>query len=90
MLPAFAGARPYQQAYDRGVKLIGATSHFVTEDLDAGPIIAQDVISVTHRKSVPELMEMGRQLETKVLSRAVGLYVNRRVMVEEGRTIIFD
>ena len=90
MLPAFAGARPYQQAYDRGVKLIGATSHFVTEDLDAGPIIAQDVISVTHRKSAPELMEMGRQLETKVLSRAVGLYVNRRVMVEEGRTIIFD
>ena len=90
MLPAFAGARPYQQAYDRGVKLIGATSHFVTEDLDAGPIIAQDVISVTHRKSVPELMEMGRQLETKVLSRAVGLYVNRRVLVEEGRTIIFD
>ena len=90
MLPAFAGARPYQQAYDRGVKLIGATSHFVTEDLDAGPIIAQDVISVTHRKSVPELMEMGRQLETKVLSRAVGLYVNRRVLVEEGRSIIFD
>lgn len=90
MLPAFAGARPYQQAYDRGVKLIGATSHFVTEDLDAGPIIAQDVIPVTHRKSVPELIEMGRQLETKVLSRAVGLYVNRRVLVEEGRTIIFD
>jgi formyltetrahydrofolate deformylase len=90
MLPAFAGARPYQQAYDRGVKLIGATSHFVTEDLDAGPIITQDVIPVTHRKSVPELIEMGRQLETKVLSRAVGLYVNRRVLVEEGRTIIFD
>jgi formyltetrahydrofolate deformylase len=90
MLPAFAGARPYQQAYDRGVKMIGATSHFVTEELDAGPIIAQDMVSVTHRKSVPELMEMGRQLETKVLSQAVGLYVNRRVLVEEGRTIIFE
>jgi formyltetrahydrofolate deformylase len=90
MLPAFAGARPYQQAYDRGVKLIGATSHYVTEDLDAGPIIAQDVAPVTHKKSVPELIEMGRQLETKVLSRAVGLHINRRVMVEGGRTIIFD
>ena len=90
MLPAFAGARPYQQAYDRGVKLIGATSHYVTEDLDAGPIIAQDVVSVTHRNSVPELIEMGRRLETKVLSRAVGLYIKRRVLVEGGRTIIFD
>ncbi len=90
MLPAFAGARPYQQAYDRGVKLIGATSHYVTEELDAGPIIAQDVASVTHRKSVPELIEMGRRLETKVLSQAVGLHINRRVLVEDGRTIIFD
>jgi formyltetrahydrofolate deformylase len=90
MLPAFAGAKPYQQAYNRGVKLIGATSHYVTYELDAGPIIAQDMVSVTHRKSVPELMDMGRQLETKVLSQAVSLHVNRRVMVEEGRTIIFD
>lgn len=90
MLPAFAGARPYQQAYNRGVKLIGATSHYVTEDLDAGPIIAQDVVSVTHRKSVPELIEMGRRLETKVLSQAVCLHINRRVLVEDGRTIIFD
>lgn len=90
MLPAFAGAKPYQQAYDRGVKLIGATSHYVTEELDAGPIIAQDVAPVSHRKSVPELIEIGRQLETKVLSRAVGLHVNRRVLVEGGRTIIFD
>jgi formyltetrahydrofolate deformylase len=90
MLPAFAGAKPYKQAYDRGVKLIGATSHYVTEELDAGPIIAQDVAPVSHRKSVPELIEIGRQLETRVLSRAVGLHVNRRVMVEESRTIIFD
>jgi formyltetrahydrofolate deformylase len=90
MLPAFAGAKPYQQAYNRGVKLIGATSHYVTEELDAGPIIAQDVAPVTHRKSVPELMDMGRQLETKVLSQAVSLHANRRVLVEEGRTIIFD
>ena len=90
MLPAFAGAKPYKQAYERGVKLIGATSHYVTEELDAGPIIAQDVAPVSHRKSVSELIEIGRQLETRVLSRAVGLHVNRRVMVEDSRTILFD
>jgi len=90
MLPAFPGARPYQQAHDRGVKLIGATSHYVTEDLDAGPIICQDVTHVDHRKSVPQLIELGRDLETRVLARAVGLHVARRVWVHAGRTIIFD
>lgn len=90
MLPAFPGARPYQQAHDRGVKLIGATSHYVTEDLDAGPIIWQDVAHVDHRKTVPQLVERGRDLETQVLARAVGLHVARRVWVHEGRTIIFD
>jgi len=90
MLPAFPGARPYQQAHDRGVKLIGATSHYVTEDLDAGPIIWQDVVHVDHRKTVPQLVELGRDLETRVLARAVGLHVARRVWVDERRTIIFD
>lgn len=90
MLPAFPGARPYQQAHDRGVKLIGATSHYVTEDLDAGPIIWQDVAHVDHRKTVPQLVERGRDLETQVLARAVGLHVAQRVWVHEGRTIIFD
>jgi len=90
MLPAFPGARPYQQAHDRGVKLIGATSHYVTEDLDAGPIIWQDVVRVDHRKTVPQLIELGRDLETRVLARAVGLHIARRVWVHEGRTIIFD
>lgn len=90
MLPAFPGAKPYQQAFDRGVKLIGATSHYVTEDLDAGPIICQDVAHVDHRKTVPQLIEIGRDLETRVLARAVGLHVARRVMVHAGRSIIFD
>jgi len=90
MLPAFPGARPYQQAFDRGVKLIGATSHYVTEDLDAGPIICQDVAHVDHRKTVPQLIEIGRDLETRVLGRAVGLHVARRVLVHEGRSVIFD
>jgi len=90
MLPAFPGAKPYQQAHDRGVKLIGATSHYVTEDLDAGPIIWQDVTRVDHRKTVPQLVELGRDLETRVLARAVGLHVARRIWVHQGRTIIFD
>lgn len=90
MLPAFPGARPYHQAFERGVKLVGATAHYVTEDLDAGPIICQDVARVDHRKTVPQLIEIGRDLETRVLARAVGLHVARRVIVHGGRTIIFD
>lgn len=90
MLPAFPGARPYQRAYERGVKLIGATSHYVTEELDAGPIIAQDVVHVDHRKTVSQLIALGRDLETRVLARAVDLHVGRRILVHQGRTIIFD
>jgi len=90
MLPAFVGAKPYHQAHARGVKLIGATSHYVTVELDAGPIIAQDVLQVDHKKSPERLISMGRDLETKVLARAVGLHLNRRVWIDQGRSIIFD
>ena len=90
MLPAFAGAQPYKQAHERGVKLIGATSHFVTENLDEGPIIAQDVAYVNHRKTVEQLIKRGRDLEMVVLARAVDLYLNRRILVDRKRTIVFD
>jgi len=90
MLPAFTGAQPYRQAHERGVKLIGATSHFVTEDLDEGPIIVQDVSYVNHRKTVPQLIKRGRDLEMSVLARAVDLYINRRILVDRRRTIVFD
>ncbi len=90
MLPAFTGAQPYRQAHERGVKLIGATSHFVTEDLDEGPIIVQDVSYVNHRKTVQQLITRGRDLEMSVLARAVDLYINRRILVDRRRTIVFD
>ena len=89
LLPAFLGANPYQQAHDRGVKLIGATSHYVTEELDAGPIIAQETVPVNHSKTVAEVVDLGRELEAMVLRRAVDLYVKRRIMVDQNRTIIF-
>jgi len=90
MLPAFSGANPYRQAHDRGVKLIGATSHMVTEDLDEGPIIVQDVAHVNHRKNVDQLIKRGRDLEITVLAQAVELYINRRILVDRRRTIVFD
>ncbi len=90
MLPAFAGAKPYHQAHACGVKLIGATGHYVTKDLDAGPIIAQAVKTVDHRKSVPALVSVGRDLEAEVLARAVALHIDARILVGEGRTIVFD
>lgn len=88
-LPAFAGARPYHQAKARGVKVIGATAHYATEDLDEGPIIEQDVVHVTHRDSVSDLIRRGRDLERQVLARAVRLHLQRRVLVEANRTVIF-
>jgi formyltetrahydrofolate deformylase len=90
MLPAFSGAKPYHQAHARGVKLIGATSHYVTSQLDEGPIIAQEVKVVDHRKTVPELISLGRDLEANALARAVGLHINSRIIVSNGRTIVFD
>ena len=89
-LPAFAGARPYHQAYERGVKLIGATAHYVTEHLDQGPIIEQDVIRVTHRDTAHDMVRKGRDLERTVLSRAVRAHVEHRVAVHSGRTVVFE
>ena len=88
-LPAFVGANPYRQAHERGVKVIGATAHYVTDDLDEGPIIAQDVASVSHRDDVAALTRTGRDLETVVLARAVRAHVERRVLVHGNRTIVF-
>lgn len=88
-LPGFKGARPYQQAYDRGVKLIGATAHFVTAHLDEGPIIEQDVHRVQHNHSASDLAEIGRDVERLVLARAVRLYAEDRVLLDDQRTVIF-
>ena len=89
-LPAFAGARPYHRAFERGVKLIGATAHYVTEDLDEGPIIAQQTREVSHRDTVDDLVRKGRDLERVVLAEAVRLHLEGRVMVEGRRTVVFD
>jgi formyltetrahydrofolate deformylase len=88
-LPAFAGAEPYRRAYDRGVKLIGATAHYVTAELDAGPIIEQDVQRVGHGYTLEDLVRVGRDLERVVLARAVRSHLDDRVLVHEGRTIVF-
>jgi formyltetrahydrofolate deformylase len=88
-LPAFVGAQPYHQAQQRGVKVIGATAHYVTADLDQGPIIAQDVAPVTHRDSVADLIRKGRDLETVVLARAVNAHVEHRTLVFGNKTIVF-
>jgi formyltetrahydrofolate deformylase len=88
-LPGFKGARPYHQAFDRGVKLIGATAHFVTSDLDEGPIIEQDVERVNHANSADQLVAIGRDVERMVLSRAVGLVADERVFLVGRRTIVF-
>ncbi len=89
-LPAFVGAKPYHQAYKRGVKLIGATSHYVTEELDNGPIIAQDVIRITHRDSLDDLIRKGKELEKIVLARAVKYHIENKILVFENRTVIFE
>ncbi len=88
-LPAFPGARPYHSARERGVKIIGATSHYVTETLDAGPIIEQDVLRVTHRHSVQDLIRSGRDLEKAVLSRSIWSHIQRKIIVHRGRTVVF-
>ncbi len=88
-LPAFAGARPYHQAHHRGVKLIGATSHYVTAELDAGPIIAQNVATVTHKDSIRDLVRKGKDLEKQVLSQAIWLQLQHKILPYENRTIIF-
>lgn len=88
-LPAFIGAKPYERAYERGVKLIGATSHYVTNDLDEGPIIEQDIERVDHRDHVKTLKTIGRQVERRVLARAVKWHLEDRIIVEDNKTIVF-
>lgn len=89
-LPAFAGGRPYHQAYERGVKIIGATAHYATEALDQGPIIEQDVVRISHRDSVSDLIRKGRDLERVVLARAVTMHLRNRVLVYGNKTVVFD
>ncbi len=89
-LPAFVGANPYKSAYDRGVKLIGATAHYVTEELDQGPIIEQDVRRVSHRESIRDLARVGREIERVVLARAVSAHLQDRVLIHSNKTIVFD
>lgn len=89
-LPAFVGAKPYHSAFKRGVKIIGATSHYITEELDAGPIIEQDVAHVSHSYSIKDLIAKGRDLEKIVLSNAIKLHANRKVMVFNNKTVIFS
>ena len=89
-LPAFAGAQPYHQAHARGVKIIGATAHFVTEDLDSGPIIEQDVVRVSHRDTAEDLVRKGRDMERLALARAVRLHLNRRVLTYGNKTVVFE
>lgn len=89
-LPAFVGAKPYHAAYERGVKIIGATSHYVTAELDAGPIIEQDITRITHRDAVEDLVRKGQDLEKIVLSHAIEYHIDRRVLVYKNKTILFS
>ncbi|WP_417209531.1 formyltetrahydrofolate deformylase [Antarctobacter sp.] len=88
-LPSFKGANPYKQAYEKGVKLIGATSHYVTADLDEGPIIEQDVVRVTHAQSASDYVTLGRDVEAQVLSRAIHAHIHRRVFLNGAKTVVF-
>ena len=89
-LPAFVGAKPYHAAFERGVKIIGATSHYVTTELDAGPIIEQDVVRITHKDTVQDLVNKGKDLEKIVLSRAVQKHIERKVLAYRNKTVIFN
>lgn len=89
-LPAFVGAKPYHAAFERGVKLIGATSHYVTGDLDAGPIIEQDIVRISHKDSIEDLVNKGKDLEKIVLSRAVEKHIDRKILAYKNKTIIFS
>ena len=89
-LPAFAGANPYRQAFERGVKLIGATAHFVTNDLDEGPIIAQQIIPVSHSLTATDMMRAGKEIETAVLAKAIRLVIEDRVFVYNNKTVVFE
>ena len=88
-LPAFIGAKPYHRAYERGVKLIGATSHYVTEELDGGPIIEQDIARVSHHDQITDLTRKGRDLERVVLSRAIRRHIENRILIYANKTVVF-
>ncbi len=88
-LPAFVGAHPYRQAHARGVKIIGATAHYVTAELDAGPIIHQDVAHVSHRDTVNDLVRIGREVERRVLAQAVRWHLEDRILIDGNRTVVF-
>jgi len=88
-LPSFAGAKPYHQAYDRGVKLIGATCHYVTEDLDEGPILDQDVIRISHSDTIEDMVRLGKDAEKSVLARGLRLHLEDRVIIHENKTVVF-
>ena len=89
-LPAFIGANPYQQAYERGVKIIGATAHYVTAELDAGPILNQDVAHISHQDGVDDMVRIGREVERRVLAQAVRWHLEDRVLVDGIRTVVFE
>ena len=89
-LPAFKGARPYHQAYSKGVKIIGATAHYVTDELDEGPIIAQDIIHINHKNSIKDMIQLGREIERNVLYKAVKSHLEYKIIVYNNKTIIFD
>jgi len=89
-LPAFAGGKPYHQAYQRGVKIIGATAHYATADLDEGPIIHQDVTTINHRNTIADLIQKGKDLEKSVFAQAVRLHLNNRILVYNNKTVVFD
>ncbi|MBU2874375.1 formyltetrahydrofolate deformylase [Marinobacter salexigens] len=89
-LPSFAGARPYHQAYSRGVKLIGATCHYVTQDLDEGPIIEQDVIRINHSDTIEDMVRLGKDVEKNVLARGLRSHIEDRVITHENKTVVFD
>jgi formyltetrahydrofolate deformylase len=89
-LPSFVGANPYQKAFDRGVKLVGATCHYVTEQLDEGPILDQDVIRVSHRHSKKDMVRLGKDVEQQVLARGLRAHLEDRIVVQGNKTVIFD
>ena len=89
-LPSFKGARPYNQAFEKGVKIIGATAHYVTKNLDEGQIIEQDVARVDHKKTLENFVSIGRDIESVVLSRAINWHIEHRVIINENRTIVFS
>ena len=89
-LPAFKGAKPYHQAHSRGVKIIGATAHYVTNELDDGPIIAQDIVHINHKHSINDIIQLGRGIERNVLYKAVKSHLEYKIIVYNNKTIIFD